>query len=361
MKLTPLLATIVLAAAAAAQPKLEIVAQLDRAPGNITITPDHRIILSLHQHFAPTLRVAELHEDGSLTPFPNAAWNESNAAGRIVLDSVLGLQCDPQGVVWLLDNGMSSKVSPKLVAWDTRTDRLHRVIHLPSPVTRADSFVNDLAVDLLHNAIYIADPAGPHSALIVVDLHTGLGRRVLEGHPSVTPENVDLIIDANPVQLKRPDGTFIRPRVGVNPIFLDVCHEWLYFGAMHGRQMSRVRTADLRNPDLSLAELAQLVQPYAPKPISDGSSMDAAGNIYVSDVGHNALGVITPDRKYAVLIQDDKLLSWPDAFSFGPDGYLYLVSNQLHRGPVLNAGKDVSRPPFYVLRFKPLAAGIVGR
>lgn len=46
---------------------------------------------------------------------------------------------------------------------------------------------------------------------------------------------------------------------------------------------------------------------------------------------------------------------------YGPDGFFYVAVSQLHRSAALNAGVDVSRTPFLVLRFRPLAAGVVGR
>jgi sugar lactone lactonase YvrE len=341
---------------------LEIVAELDVAPGNLTLTPDGLIVMSLHQHFAPEWRVVALEDDNSLEPFPNAAWNEPGAPATERLDSVLGVQSDPRGVVWMLDNGMRSGVVPKLVAWDTRVDALHRVIHLPEPVTRPDSFVNDLAVDRSHEAIYIADPApGDAAALIVVDVPTGMARRVLEGHESVVAQDVELVIDGAPAVIKRPDGREIKPRVGVNPIVLDVTNQWLYYGPMSGHALYRVRTRDLRDSHLGPNDLAARVERFGTKPVSDGSSMDVAGNIYISDVGANAVGVVDSNGRYRILLQDDVLLSWPDAFSYSADGMLYVVANQLHRGPVLNAGVNKARPPFLVLRFSPLADGVVGR
>jgi|GEM_PF-3249374 len=50
--------------------------------------------------------------------------------------------------------------------------------------------------------------------------------------------------------------------------------------------------------------------------------------------------------------QDDALLKWADAFSFGPDDWCYVVINQLHLDPVLNAGADMAQPPFLIARFK---------
>jgi hypothetical protein len=46
---------------------------------------------------------------------------------------VIGVQSDRKGLVWILDMGGEdlSAIPPKLVAWDTRRDELHRVIHIP--------------------------------------------------------------------------------------------------------------------------------------------------------------------------------------------------------------------------------------
>jgi hypothetical protein len=57
----------------------------------------------------------------------------------------------------------------------------------------------------------------------------------------------------------------------------------------------------------------------------------------------------------------DPRLSWVDAFSYGPDGHLYAVANQLHRTAVLNGGVNATRPPYLVIRLRPLAPGTTGR
>lgn len=341
------------------RPELEVAARLDQAPGNITITPSGRMLVSLHQFFQPELRVAEVRPDGSLAPWPRAA--RASGPDPLPLDSVLGLQSDPDGVVWLLDNGMRTKRTPRLVAWDERGDSLVRVIPLPPPATVAGSFANDLAIDMTHGAIYIADPAGgADAAVIVVDLAEGTARRVLAGHASVVPEEIDLVVEGRPVRAKLPDGGLVSPRAGVNPLDLDAADEWLYYGPMHGRSMYRVRTSDLLDPALSAETLASRVERFAPKPVSDGGTIDRAGNIYVTDIANDAVGVIGPDRSYRILVRDPRL-SWPDAFAFGPDGWLYVVANQLHRSPVLNAGESAVQPPFLILRLRPLGPGIVGR
>jgi sugar lactone lactonase YvrE len=329
---------------------LAVAFEVTQGPGNITVTPEGQVIVSLHQFYEPEMRVARIGPDGALEPF---------AAGA-PLDSVLGIQSDGEGVVWMLDNGMRSGVTPKLVAWASRTDTQVRVIEL-GEVVPANAFVNDLVVDSDNDTVYIADPAGgANAAIVVVDLQTGGARRVLEGHESVVPEDLDLIIDGTPVRIRQPDGSEVRPRVGINPIAADTSNEWLYYGPMHGRSMYRVRTSDLRDAALSADELAKRVERWADKPICDGISMDSAGNIYISDLAANAIGVIDAKRQYRVLVSDPRL-SWPDAFSYGPDQRMYTVANQLHRSATLNAGTDASEPPYRVLTFRPLAPGMVGR
>jgi sugar lactone lactonase YvrE len=341
---------------------MEVVARLEQVPGNITVTGQGRILISLHQHFSPELRVVEVLPDGSLTPFPTESWNDPEQPASQRLDSVLGIQVDTEGIVWMLDNGMRSGVTPKLVGWNLEEDRLEDVIALPQPASRDDSFLNDLAVDRTHQTIYIADPTrGEHQALIVVDLNSGTARRILESHPGVSAEDVDLIIDQQPVRIRRPDGTTFRPRVGVNPIALNKENTWLYFGPMHGTAMYRIRTSDLTDATLPEAELAARVERFGNKPISDGSSVTGAGEVLVSDIGNNAIGLVNPNGSYRQLFQHDTLIRWPDAFSFGPGDWCYVVINQLHLGPVLNAGEDESQAPYLIVRFHLPQGGVTGR
>ncbi|MGH8547466.1 MAG: L-dopachrome tautomerase-related protein [Methylococcales bacterium] len=224
----------------------EILAKLTRAPGNVTVAASGRIVMSLHPFYAPEYSVVEYNPNGILLPFPNQALNDRAGHSDLTLDSVLGIRTDRNGVVWMLDTGIRSGVTPKLVGWDTEAERLHRVIYLPPPIAPENSFVNDFAVDQIRNRIYISDPAGgANAAIVVVELETGAARRVLQGHPSVVAENIDLVIDGRPIQVKDPQGNLSRPHIGVNPITEDLNNEWVYFGPMHGLNLYRIKADDL--------------------------------------------------------------------------------------------------------------------
>ncbi len=351
-------------------PELEVAARLDDRPGNPALTPDGRLVLSLHPFpfgEPSPYRVVEVLEDGGTHPFPNEAWSTEPDEDGVGLSAVIGVQSDRRGVVWILDMG-GEGLPPKLVAWDTRRDELHRVITIPPHATVPNSFQQDLAVDEVRGAVFIADvgrgdlfgPSDP--AIVAVDLNTGHVRRALEGHPSLQPEeDLSVEIEGRPIRAENPQGVLEEPKIGLDPIVIDPANEWVYYGSIHGTSVYRVRAADLLDPSLPKEELAGRVERHGEKPPCDGISIDAAGNIYVTDLENNAVGVTAPDGSYRILVRDDERLAWPDGFSYGPDGHLYVAVSQLHRSAVFNAGEETSQPPFEVLRFRPLSPGAVGR
>ena len=339
--------------------ELEIVAEfsLKHPPGNIAVTPEGRLIMSQHQFYGAPLRVVEVLDDGSVTPFPNEAWSSQPNSSGIGLNTVLGLRGDKNGVVWMLDRSDGTGQPGKIVGWDTENDELYQVIYLPQPIIPASPFLNDLAVDLRHNAIYITDTAsGADSALIVVDLITGFSRRVLEGDVSTRPEDIPLIVDERVINLNGEPA-----KIGANPITVDPDNEWVYYAPMSGTSLYRLATEDLLDQSLSPTELSSRVERYGDKPICDGITVDGAGNVYITSITDNAIGVTDETGTYQTLYQDEQLLSWTDGMAFGADDYIYVTVSQLQNSPPLNNGENDFEPPFYLVRFPALASGKVGR
>ena len=338
--------------------ELEIVAEFpaEHPPGNVAVTPEGRIIMSQHQFYGAPLRVVEVLDDGSVVPFPNEAWSSEPNSEGIGLNTVLGLRSDENGVVWMLDRSDGEGQPGKIVGWDTQNDELYQVIYIPQPIIPDSPFLNDLAVDLDHNAIYITDTAnGDDSALIVVDLTTGFSRRVLEGDVSTRPEDIPLIVDERIINMAGEPA-----KIGVNPITVDPNNEWVYYAPMSGTSLYRIATEDLLDTSLSPEELSSRVERYGDKPICDGITIDGAGNVYITSITNNAIGVVDETGEYQILYQDD-LLSWTDGMAFGADDYIYVTVNQLHNSPPLNNGNNDAEPPFYLVRFPALASGTVGR
>jgi sugar lactone lactonase YvrE len=339
--------------------ELEIVAELsaEHPPGNIAITPQGRLIMSQHQFFGAPLRVVEIFADGSVEAFPNEEWSSQPNSQGIGLNGVLGLRCDRNGVVWMLDRSPGEGQPGKIVAWDTENSELYQVIYLPQPIIKDSSFLNDLAVDLDHNAIYISDTAsGSDSALIVVDINTGFARRVLEGDKSTIAEDIETIVDERIINIKGQPA-----RVGVNPITVDPNNEWVYYAPMSSKSLYRISTKDLLDTSLSAEELSSKVQRYGDKPICDGITVDSEGNVYITSVTNYAIGVVDSTGEYRNLYQDEKLLSWVNGMAFSDDNEIYVTASQLQNSPPLNNGQNTAQPPFYIVKFPALASGKVGR
>lgn len=342
--------------AMAQSPEIYLDFPRDTPPGNLAIGPDGRMFMSVHEFYGPELRIVEVMPDGSTLPYPTEDWARAPTEDGDGLNGVLGLRVDREGILWMLD-GQGENQTGRVVGWNTQTEELHAIYYIGAPVARPFSFLNDLAVDREHEAIYISDTANHvDSAIIVIDLDTGRARRVLEGSQFTRAEDTPMVIDGREVLLGGAPAM-----IGINPITVDPTNTWVYFAPMTGSAMYRIRTTDLLDESLSDAELEARVERYGDKPISDGSTVDADGNVYITAMTDNAIGVVRPDGSYEVLFQSDDDLPWPDGFSIGADGFVYATINELHRSPVLNGGEDASLGTYRIVRFPALGPAISGR
>ena len=318
-------------------------------PGNVAVSSTGQVFMSNHHFYDVDSRIVELKKDGSIVDYPNTEFNQN-------LNPVLGVVIDEQGILWMLETASTDGVG-RLIGWDTQQNRLYKMISLAAPVLPDNSFLNDLAVDRQHEAVYISDPAGgSNAALIVVDLTSGTARRVLDGSVYTRPENVDTVINGNTLSI---GGQPIR--IGVDSLTIDPNNEWVYFGALSGEKLYRVHTQYLLDAKLSANMLRSKVEFYANKPVSDGITIDNGGNIYVTDISNNAVGYIDTDRQYHILHQDSGKFSWSDGFSTTADGKLLVTVNKLHQSPAVNNQQDKSDGHYYIIQFDALTETTVGR
>lgn len=340
----------------------EVIAELEQGSGNIAIGPTGRIVVSMHQMYEPDVHLREVLADGTSRPYPTDAWARVPLAGSEVgTVAVLGVVIDQSETLWFVDNGSQP---PRLIAWDMRQEALRRTYPIaPSAYTAGNTFLNDLAVDTQYNQAYLADILGARGgAIVVVDLESGVSRRVLEGSPSVQPEaDQPIVMDGRELTLMNGEGVPQPARLGLNPITVDSSNTWVYYGAMHGTSVYRVPTSALADPKLSAAELQAKVERFGSKPVSDGISIDDAGNVYITDLMNHGIGVTRPDGSYTLLFSDKDLFQWPDSIAAGPDGMMVTNINRLHLAAPLNEGENAAKPPFPIVRFKPLSSVSVGR
>jgi len=329
----------------------------DTRPGNITVTPDNRVIITQQPLDGPALRVVEVLADGTKVPFPTQDWADGPETGDVGIAGTIGIKSDSNGVVWILDMGGETS-GPKIVAWDTQKNVLHKTIDIPADVVTPISFLQDFALDEARGKIYIADmtftaPASDlKPAFVVIDLETGAARRVLEGAEPQMPSDEDVVIDGNLVGFTDGEGNPQPWHLSMNAISIDPSFEHVYFGTMNGRDILRIPAAELADDSLDDAALAAQITRYSEKGPNDGFIVDGAGRVFSGDVTRNVVTVSTADS-FEVFAQDDTLLRWPDGFAFAPDGTMYIVANQLHTHPALNMGEDGSDHRYFILTAKP--------
>ncbi len=288
--------------------------------------------------------VAELR-DGKPVPYPAAADP---------FISVQSVVADGRGRVWILDTAAPGFSAPqpggaKLVAVDLATDKVVKTIVFAPDAVLPTTYVNDVRFDFRaggEGVAYITDSSlsGP-GAIIVLDLATGKAVRRLDGHPSTSPEPGFVpAVDGKPMP-----ASF---KVASDGIALSPDGATLYYCALSSRHLYAVPTKLLRDPAVPEAALARAVRDLGVKGASDGLEADAGGAVYAGDYEHNAIRRLAAGGTAWQTIAQAPNLSWPDTFSIGPDGYLYVIANQLHRQAGFNGGRDLRRKPYELLRVK---------
>lgn len=334
---------------------LQLVAELPTPPGNVAVSATGRVFATLHPEAHPRLKVVEIIR-GQIRPWPSEAFQTGAGEPRYFRDP-LSLRIDGQNRLWTLDPGHHGTERGRLLAFDLKSGEVVHEFEFPQAIAGLGSHLNDFQVSPDGKFIYIADASffAKTPALIVYDVAKGSARRVLQGHPSVTAENF------TPVAHGRRMVAFglVSIRPGVDSITLDARGEWLYFAPVTNLQLYRARTADLRDETLPAADLAGKVETYADKTMSDGITIDSAGTLYLTDPEHSAIELLRPDKTLQTLVEDDRL-RWPDGFSFGPDGWLYVSCSALHQIIGVAPWTWRDNAPYQIYRLKPGGRGTPG-
>ncbi|SNB47879.1 SMP-30/gluconolactonase/LRE family protein [Geobacter sp. DSM 9736] len=299
----------------------------------------------------PRYSVAELLPDRTLRPYPDANWNRwdgkaNDAAGHFVC--VQSVFVDREDNLWILDPASPSfkGVVPggaKLLKVNLAHDRVERVYPFDSSAAPSAGYLNDVRIDPAGKFAYITESGT--GAIVVLDLKTGESRRLLDGHPSTRAEpGVVPVIDGR--EWRDEKGKV--PQVHADGIALDAKGEYLYYHALTGRTLYRIKTAFLNDPTLSPEELERRVERLAETGPVDGMEM-WRDVLYFTALEENAVKNLRPDGSVATVVREP-LVQWPDSLAVGPDNYLYVTASQIHRSPRFNKGVDRHEPPYRLFR-----------
>ena len=292
-----------------------------------------------------SISVAEI-VNGQPKAFPDDEWNKSGPAAShfICVQSVV---VDDQDNLWVLDPAAPKmqdivKGGPKLVKIDLATNQVVQTIPFGAEVALKKSYLNDVRIDTRANIAFITESG--RGAIIVVDLKSGKARRLLDGHPSTQPEkDVKLVVDGKALidqQKKTP------PQIASDGIALDVKNGYLYYHALTGHTLYRIKTSFLIDEKLGKRELESKVENVGQTPAPDGMLEGPDGSVYLTDLENSAIVHWDPANKRVEQIVADKRLLWPDTLSWGPNSELYVTASQIENMPRFNNGKSTRIEPY---------------
>ena len=284
--------------------------------------------------------------DAPAKPYPDLGWNDWKPGDdpRHKFVGSNSLRFSPDGHLWVVDTGTtgwSTHVVPggaKLVELDVVKNQVTRVIPLDDLV-HPDSFIDDIRFNGPH--AYLTDAGWP--GLIVLDLASGHGRRVLNDDPSTTDKRDMRAAGKVLVDMQGKPARLHADQLEVSPD-----GRTFYFQPASG-PMSAIDTKTLDDPSISPIELAKHVRPFYDTPTTGGTCIDADGNLYVSDVDRQRVFRLTPDGRQTPVVQDDRLV-WGDAMWIDRDGSLLIPAQQLQRTAPYHGGISALAYPTCVYR-----------
>ena len=313
---------------------LTLVAEFDHQVTGVAVVEDGRRFVNFPRWTddAP-ISVAEVLQGGSLKPYPDATWNSWRNARANEMEvgdyfvCVQSIVPDGRGALWVLDPGApgNEKIlegAPKLVKIDLKTDVVTQVIKVAPDVALQGTYLNDIRFSPDGSFGYITD-SGTRGAIIVVDLKSGEGWRALDGHASTqVDKTVKVEIDGEP--LVRPDGR--QPTFAADGIAISADGETLYYQALTGKTLYAIATSKLQK-DVSEEDRSAAVQTVAQTHVADGLWMSTAGVLYLTSPSDFSIKRLSGSSSETVLT--DRRLRWPDTFSEGPDGKMYVTASHI--------------------------------
>ena len=316
----------------------------------VTISKSGRIFMNFPNWSDDhTISVAELI-DRQPKPFPNGEWNKSGtpATHFVCVQSVV---VDANDVLWVLDPAapkMQDPVpnGPKLIKIDLKTNEVGQTIPFGEEIAPKKSYPNDVRIDTNTATAYITDSG--KGAIVVVDLKTGKARRLLDGHPSTQAEpGFKLVVEGRELIDQRKKSP---PQINSDGIAFDLNNDYLYYHALTGHTLYRIKGQYLRDPSLSKRDLESRVDKVAQTPAPDGMIEAPDGSVYLTDIEDSAIARWNPATGKVCQVIQDKRLSWPDTLSWRPNGALYVTCSQIQNLPRFNNGRSARTEPYRLFK-----------
>lgn len=352
------------------------------------------------QEYNYHIKVAELTSQTTFSAFPSEEYQNH-------IISCLSVRIDSKNRLWILDYAQHGiRGNPKLIAFkldETLTNPDHsapnaavpdsqkatphdvKVIEysFPKAVAGFGSMLNDFVIDPSGAFVYIVDTSiiATTPALLVYSVQHNNSARMLSAHESMFGESLFLNVFGKYLIRFGPFGL----KINADSLALDRKGDFLYYGPLTSSKLFRISTSHILTYmrlcfERGLRTLPSSMHDNLPsfvervnvsKPVTDGLTTDALGNIWFTGVEQGAIYVGTPTKNPAIdpdakekdkgvaafstthlhmrkVVESESLLRWPDGFSFGPRG-LYVSASVLHV-PFARLGKVQQFAPYHIMR-----------
>lgn len=272
--------------------------------------------------------VVEVLENNESAAFPNEQWNtwedgkEINDSLFVAVQSVVAFNND----LYVVDtrNPLFGGVidNPKIFVFDLTSNSLKRTYALSESSIHKDSYINDVRIDPKNNKAYFTDSG--HAGLVILDLESGISKRVLNEHSSTLAELEKLTF---------PDGSTWKNTVHADGIALDLNNDTLYYHALSGYSLYSIPTAILiYGTEKEIENSVSLVKKTG---APDGMILNDNGTLYFADLENNKVMKMNTNTKEVSTLIEGEQVRWADTFSIY-DGYLYYTNSRINEitGPL---------------------------
>jgi len=288
--------------------------------------------------------LATITKDGLLQPYPS--WEMNQIWGARAIQSVLGFEIDSKHRLWVLDQGKvngepAKNNSIKLVIYDLNQNKeIKRYIFSNTEANYANSFLNDIVVDVYRDIAYISDsgmsvvPATANSGQILVyNFRQNRIRKVLFKDFSAVPDSTYVTINNFKVF---PDGPM---QTGADGIALTPDAETLFYCPLTSRTIFKIKTNLLRNFTTTEQEIKNGVSVAISESIkgsaSDGLafSNQSPNTLYMTMIEKNSISYWQPNDPGNVqtIAFNNTDMVWPDTIGFDHKGNLVFTTNRLYK------------------------------
>jgi sugar lactone lactonase YvrE len=295
---------------------IEKVADFAHQVTGVTAAEDGRLFVNFPRWTEDSpISVAELLADGSLKPYPTDEWNAWRNARKDEMTPndhwvcVQSVVADCRGSLWVLDPAAPAQSvivpgGPKMVRIDLATNTVAQTIAFGEEVALQGSYLNDVRFSKDGRFAFITD-SGLKGAIVVVEFAA--------------------------------DG-----------IAISEDGQYLYWQAIKGVSLYRIPTRVLIDAGLGDDEVAAAVEPFGSNGVADGLLI-ARGTemmfvtapeedaVKVRDLAEGASGVPR------TVVQDERL-RWPDTFTQGPDGAIYVTTSHIQDSATFKPGAPTALP-----------------